>query len=168
MAISDEDGEWRYELPAGVYSVSAPAELNGYVIITELTVTVNLSPGAHVHLDFGYVAPTRMTVEAVRATRDTGGVRLQWTARTTLALVGFNVYRSTTAGEHGHKLNTAIIPPGGAPGEIHAYSYADALAPADNATYFYWLELIHESSSTWIGPLAPSRLVHTYLPAVFR
>lgn len=163
---SDTTGRWAFSAPAGVYTITAPSEVQGYVLITEPTRTIILTEAGSLNVDFGYVAPTNLDVEYVQATQNTSGIRIRWAARTAATLKGFNIYRSLTPHEHGLKINPDLLPPTAAPGEMAEYTYTDILTPDVEGPPFYWLEMIIGQTVNWVGPFSPTRTRSVYLPLV--
>lgn len=166
LETSDANGRWVFSGPTGVYTITAPSEAQGYVLITEPIKTVILSTAGNLNVDFGYVATTSLDVVYVRAHRNAAGVQIQWAARTAATLKGFNIYRSLTPHERGLKINPKLLPPLAPPGEMAEYTYMDTLAPDIHGTCSYWLEIIVGQTSNWIGPFSPTGSASLYLPLI--
>lgn len=166
LETSDANGRWVFSGPTGVYTITAPSEAQGYVLITEPIKTVILSTAGNLNVDFGYVATTSLDVVYVRAHRNAAGVQIQWAARTAATLKGFNIYRSLTPHERGLKINPKLLPPLAPPGEMAEYTYMDTPAPDIHGTCSYWLEIIVGQTSNWIGPFSPTGSASLYLPLI--
>lgn len=109
--------------------------------------------------------PTGLEIENARATWIKDGARVQWTTRTESIVVEFNIYRSDDPAVYGRKLNLNPILPMAPPGEGAAYAYNDTEV-VPGATAYYWLEVVADTDTIWVGPLTPKWMTTVHLPIV--
>jgi hypothetical protein len=113
-------------------------------------------------------APTSVDLRYFRAVGAGDRVTLIWETATEANALGFNVYRSTEAGDPGIRLNPALIPATGGAAVGVLYQLGDMLSA--EGTYSYRLEVVNRDGPPdvfgpmtvrWEGP-------RLYLPAVAR
>ncbi len=129
--------------------------------------------GQHLTLHEGQGSPLDIVLNSFEAKPDCEGVILRWDVNTTgdTEIAGFNLYRSTNAGEAKaitslEKLNTRLIT-GESP-----YTYLDATVN-EGVTYNYWLEAIDVGGAaetfgpvdcTWNGALPTTYTLYQSRP----
>ncbi len=86
-------------------------------------------------------APTAVELRAFAAEAGEGAVTVSWETVSEEDVLGFNLYRDTSAAGPGVKLNAGLIRSQG-PGSPrgYQYSYLDAADLVPGAAYWYWLE----------------------------
>jgi hypothetical protein len=122
-------------------------------------------------LDAGlFEEPTMAWITGFQVEREQdGGIRLMWETGSEVDVVGFNIYRSTTADRSQETINPEPIF-STAPGSIIGapYTYVDNTAHKDEA-YYYWLELLRCSGPLMFGPVNAARAQNVvYLPVIVR
>jgi len=86
------------------------------------------------------------------ASRDSGGVLIEWETASEVDIVGFNLWRSETEGDDYEKINEVLIPGEGDPsGAEYGYLDEDVVA---GTTYYYKLETVDiHGESQFSGPV---------------
>lgn len=171
-ALSDSQGQWSVNLPAGVYTVVAPATFNGQTVGIENEIEVLLGPGGPGSpVEIPYLAPTGLEIEYFRATRTVSGVRVEWATRVELIVENFDVYRALDPQADPDmrvKVNQTPIPPQAPPGEGAAYQLLDDNAPRAPVVYYWLLIQTTEGTSLWMGPTLAAWRATVLLPLVRR
>jgi uncharacterized repeat protein (TIGR01451 family) len=146
----------------GSYQLSAPPIIAGALLSGDAAVTVMVEVGGAAGADFGYVAPTAVSLAGFTALPGRTAVQLAWQV-TPLAGAGapphFHVWRQAAAGADWQRLTTTPVEPATPDGQTLDYVYRDAQI-VEGATCLYRLEA--EDGSVF-GPWA----VRTQGPAVF-
>ncbi len=110
---TDTGGRYLVEgLLPGTYTVEAPYRYSGYVLTTPGKVTVMLTASVreNTNVNFGYIAPTWVTLLTFTATPGTEGVTLRWDVALTGAAPGFHVWRSEAGGREERLTDTPLLP----------------------------------------------------------
>ena len=98
--------------------------------------------------------PTAVDLANFSAAPNTQAIQLFWETSQEVHLIGFNVYRSETAGGTRVQLNPSLIPAKG-PGRMFGASYQyDDSSAAPGKVYTYWLELVRTDDNQLAGPVA--------------
>ncbi len=135
------DGRYLVEnLLPGTYSVEAPYQISGYVRTSPSPQTFSLSATLreNQNINFGYIAPTWVTISRFTARVETGHVHLRWSVSIPLPLApAFDVWRSRAGGKW-HRLTSRPIAPTEQHAQGAAYEFVDTNIDA-GATYLYLL-----------------------------
>ena len=93
--------------------------------------------------------PTAIALATFTAAEQDGAIMVAWDTFSELDNAGFNLYRATSTGELGVKLNAALIPSQGPNSqEGFSYSYTDAADLTPGATYYYRLQDVSSGGAT--------------------
>ncbi len=104
-------------------------------------------------------APTAVELRSYRVEPWGDRVALVWETAAETKVIGFNLYRSTSAGELGRRVNGALIPATGGTASGARYQVEDR--PMAVGTYFYHLEVVNRDGTPerngplslhWSGP----------------
>lgn len=127
------------DLLPGTYTVTAPAAFGGFVLTTPGVLTTTLEEGhmADFSLDFGYIAPTAVSLLSFTARVEHTLVRLQWKARFTDTPPTFTVWRSD--GKEWTPLNALPVEPVSISGPYADYVYWDS-SVKEGGVYYYRLQ----------------------------
>lgn len=168
--ISDAAGHYlAIDLPAGTYTVTAPATAATIPLATPSPLVVSIGLVDATDVNFGYARRTGIEIEDAHAVWLRDGARVSWRTRVETMVQEFNVYRSASQTEHGDKLNADPIWPAAPPGEGADYRFVDnGVTP--EAEVFYWLQVVRldGGADLWIGPLRPIALRKVFLSLVLR
>ncbi|MDW8267631.1 MAG: isopeptide-forming domain-containing fimbrial protein [Anaerolineae bacterium] len=125
-------------LPPGTYQVSAPPSAPGLLRTTPSPQLVTLtSGGVYLAADFGYIAPTAVTLVGFTAAREGSVVWVRWQTWNEHDLEGFIVLRSETL--TGARVPVSPLIPASNRAEGATYAWPDPNAGA--GTVWYWLEV---------------------------
>jgi hypothetical protein len=114
--------------------------------------------------------PTAVTfAQMPQALSQPGKITLSWETAQEMDLVGFNVWRSESADNHGTKISNSMIVAQAA-GSLGGAGYSfDDVSIQPGRTYNYWIELVETGGSSFVEPssqvFAPYYLM---LPGVVR
>ncbi len=126
------------ELPPGTYTVEVPYQYGGYVVTTARAQTIMLTPTLLTFdaVNFGYIAPTVVTLRTFNATTDSGLVVLRWeVALDNGDVPGFFVWRSGQDGEMRRLTPTPLLPEW-ENGRVARYRFVDTtVQPGETYTY---------------------------------
>jgi outer membrane protein assembly factor BamB len=105
--------------------------------------------------------PTLITLSSFEAAPGNRRVKLFWKTESEINTEGFNLYRSAAEDGEYVKINDAVIPAQGSPGQGASYTFIDSEAQ-NRMTYWYKLEDIDTSGkSTLHGPVsATPRMIY--------
>jgi hypothetical protein len=91
------------------------------------------------------IAPTSVELRYFHGAGASDRVTPRWETATETDVLGFNVYRSTEAGQQGGRVNAALIPATGGAADGGRYELRDA--PRAIGTYFYRLEVVDQGGA---------------------
>ncbi len=167
--FTDNEGQWSTQLPAGVYTVTAPGNFTGLVLASSSTVSAVLGQGggqSGAAANFIFAAPTGLEIEYARAIWLTGGARIEWATRIETNVAAFNLYRTGDPTMRGKKINLNPILPTAPPDEGATYRFED-LNVTPNSTTYYWLQVILiGGDEVWVGPFTPAWKTQLRLPMI--
>jgi hypothetical protein len=86
-------------------------------------------------------------------TTSSKSVQLSWTVQSETQMLGYLVYRSTSSEQQNSLLISPVMIPAMNSSYTHDYSFIDQEVDV-GGTYYYWLEGIEQSSSTYYGPVS--------------
>ena len=138
---TDETGMYHLgNLLPGTYRVEVPPRHNGYILTTEgvQTVTLNTDNLSRVRVNFGYIAPTNVTLLNFKAHTGPTLVKLIWMAQSSGNAPAFHVWRSTD-GHTWTRISSEPVLPLWENGLLRYYRFVDAQPPA--GTVYYRLSL---------------------------
>ncbi len=124
-------------LPGGAYEVSV-GDLMGYIGTTPTTVNVTLSYAQAATADFGFIAPTAVTVQGLTVTPANNALRLSWQVRESGAGTEWNVLRATGATRQPKSVNAAPVLGTITGTDVVEYTFDDTSVTAGQV-YWYWL-----------------------------
>ena len=148
---TDDTGSYAVDnLLPGVYRVEVPMSLDGYVLTSTSPVTVTLTSQQReaLSVDFGYIAPTWVSLVNFSNVATPTRVHLEWVVHAQgISLPTFHVWRSTLGGKW-TRLTTLPLSPIGDDGRLAYFEYDD-LSVVPGTTYVYQLRA---ADGTAFGP----------------
>ncbi|MDW8269203.1 MAG: SdrD B-like domain-containing protein, partial [Anaerolineae bacterium] len=149
----------------GNYRVDVPANLPGLVRTTPSPHFVTLALNQDYLLaDFGYIAPTAVTLTSFTGSRQANGILLRWVTAAEVDQEGFRVWRATSA-QGPYAPVSGVIPAANNPNGA-SYEWLDAQVKA-GLTYWYRLESLPDGQL--FGPVSVSQeegLKQLFIPLV--
>jgi hypothetical protein len=170
---SDASGNWSLNLPAGVYTVTAPANASGLALSSAQQLTVELTSNGNQNaaLAFGYATPTGLEIEYLRPRWNGKVIDVAWATRLEESAAAYNLYRTINPKVRGTLVNETPLAPAAPPGSGATYVYTDAVAQP-GPQYYYWLQVIllpgSPSMELWYGPEETQGRNTVYLPLMMR
>jgi hypothetical protein len=181
--ITNGTGDYLFpDLPPGNYVVATDAlstTANGYYQTTQTGPSnpvqpVTITNANVIDQDFGYYAPNvrplAVHLDYFQAEVRGSNVRLMWATLSEIDLLGFNLYRATSANGPWTRLNATMIParnPGSAQG--NEYELTDANRP--NGRYWYrldWIEATGTQTASIIEVQVGEVMYRTWMPMLRR
>ncbi len=129
------------------------------------TSDLNLTPTlSDVTITYG-AAPTAVLLSSFSGEAFQNSIRLNWVTGMELDLLGFNIYRSESINGDQQKRTPSPIEAKMSGQTLGAaYQFFDDVEPGKH--YYYWLELVQDNGSEFIGPIEPHKLF--FIPFVSR
>jgi hypothetical protein len=181
--VTNGTGDYLFpDLPPGNYVVATDAlstTANGYYQTTQTGPSnpvqpVTITNANVIDQDFGYYAPNvrplAVHLDYFQAEVRGSNVRLMWATLSEIDLLGFNLYRATSANGPWTRLNATMIParnPGSAQG--NEYELTDANRP--NGRYWYrldWIEATSTQTASIIEVQVGEVMYRTWMPMLRR
>ncbi len=142
-ATVNTDANGRYEITGllpGTYQVEVPAHFGGYIVTTPNPQSLSLTALSQQAQDvnFGYIAPTWVTMLAFITMPTSDSVHLRWEVRLNGGVPGFYVWRSSSA-NHWIQLTESPLLPVTENGSTAIYEFSDNTVQPGH-TYYYRVE----------------------------